>query len=225
MERPASELADVRRLNNTDPDKTKTKTKERGKPRRWVAKGALGAVAMSLLVATTASASSSPEQAPKIESEPAAEAEQSARAGLPVEFMVAEAEHQAVELFSYIEAAKQEEARKVGEYITALQAIRASDAAAAASRRPVYGGAPANDVLACIRNRESGGDYSIYNSGGSGAAGAYQFMPSTWNSIASSVGRMDLVGVDPAQASPADQDAMAASLYAQQGTAPWGGGC
>ena len=97
MERPASELADVRRLNNTDSDKTKTKTKERGKPRRWVAKGALGAVAMSLLVATTASASSSPEQAPKIESEPAAEAEQSARAGLPVEFMVAEAEHQAVD--------------------------------------------------------------------------------------------------------------------------------
>src|SRR3989338_4046979 len=111
MERPASELADVRRLNNTDPDKTKTK--ERGKPRRWVAKGALGAVAMSLLVATTASASSSLEQAaPKIASEPATEAEQSARVGLPVEFLAAEAEHQAVELFAYLEASKQEEARK-----------------------------------------------------------------------------------------------------------------
>jgi hypothetical protein len=34
-----------------------------------------------------------------------------------------------------------------------------------------------------------------------------------------------LVGVDPAQAAPADQDAMAQALYAQQGSAPWGGGC
>lgn len=81
------------------------------------------------------------------------------------------------------------------------------------------------DFLSCVRNRESGGDYGVYNSGGSGAAGAYQFMPGTWNSIAASVGRSDLVGVDPAQASPADQDAMAAALYAQQGSAPWGGYC
>jgi hypothetical protein len=81
------------------------------------------------------------------------------------------------------------------------------------------------DFLACIRQRESGGDYTIYNSGGSGAAGAYQFLPGTWSSIAAAVGRGDLVGMDPAQASPADQDAMAAALYAQQGSAPWGGAC
>jgi len=81
------------------------------------------------------------------------------------------------------------------------------------------------DFLSCVRNRESGGDYGVYNSGGSGAAGAYQFLPGTWNSIAASSGRGDLVGVDPAQASPADQDAMAAALYAQQGASPWGGSC
>jgi hypothetical protein len=81
------------------------------------------------------------------------------------------------------------------------------------------------DFLACVRQRESGGDYTVYNSGGSGAAGAYQFLPGTWDSTAASIGRGDLVGVDPAQASPADQDAMAAALYAQQGAAPWGGGC
>lgn len=79
--------------------------------------------------------------------------------------------------------------------------------------------------LACVRNRESGGIYTIYNSGGSGAAGAYQFMPATWDSTAAHAGRPDLVGVDPATASPADQDAMAQELYAWQGTAPWGGGC
>jgi len=68
-------------------------------------------------------------------------------------------------------------------------------------------------------------DNTVHNTGGSGASGAYQFMPGTWNSIAASSGRPDLVGVDPAAASPADQDAMASALYAQQGSSPWGGYC
>ena len=84
---------------------------------------------------------------------------------------------------------------------------------------------PNGSFLDCVRNRESGGDYTIHNSGGSSASGAYQFMPRTWNSLAESIGRLDLVGVDPASASPADQDAMAAALYAQQGSSPWGGYC
>jgi hypothetical protein len=81
------------------------------------------------------------------------------------------------------------------------------------------------DFLSCVRNRESGGNYGVYNEGGSGASGAYQFLPGTWNAIAESAGRPDLVGVDPAQAMPSDQDAMAQALYTEQGTAPWGGGC
>ncbi len=80
--------------------------------------------------------------------------------------------------------------------------------------------------LACVRARESGGDYTIHElSGASQAAGAYQFLPSTWDSTATAIGRFDLVGIDPAAASPADQDAMAHALYAMQGMAPWGGGC
>ena len=77
-------------------------------------------------------------------------------------------------------------------------------------RASVYSNSNPGDFLSCVRNRESGGNYGVYNSGGSGAAGAYQFLPGTWNSIAASSGRSDLVGVDPAQAAPADQDAMAA---------------
>jgi hypothetical protein len=125
-------------------------------------------------------------------------------------------------------------AQVVGEYITSVAAAQAAQAQAAeaaqsAAAQPanpaVYSSTDPGGFLSCVRNRESGGDYSVYNSGGSGAAGAYQFLPSTWNSIAASSGRGDLVGVDPAQASPADQDAMAQALYAQQGSAPWGGEC
>jgi hypothetical protein len=82
-----------------------------------------------------------------------------------------------------------------------------------------------SSFLDCVRARESGGDYTVHNYGGSGASGAYQFLPSTWNNTAASAGRPDLIGVDPAAASPADQDAMAAALYGQQGSSPWGGYC
>ena len=111
--------------------------------------------------------------------------------------------------------------------VNAKIAQDAADKAAAQKQQAteVTSNSNPGDFLSCVRNRESRGNYGIYNSSGSGAAGAYQFLPSTWNSIAASSGRGDLVGVDPAQASPADQDAMARALYAQQGAAPWGGSC
>jgi muramidase (phage lysozyme) len=113
----------------------------------------------------------------------------------------------------------------VVDYVASLEAAEAAQAARTPSGSATYSSSYPGDFLACVRQRESGGNYSIYNAGGSGAAGAYQFMPGTWNSIAASSGRGDLVGIDPAQASPADQDAMAQALYAQQGAGPWGGGC
>jgi muramidase (phage lysozyme) len=81
------------------------------------------------------------------------------------------------------------------------------------------------DVRIGVTSREVPGGITIHNSGGSGASGAYQFVPGTWNAIAAASGRGDLVGVDPASASPADQDAMALALYGQRGSAPWGGYC
>lgn len=78
---------------------------------------------------------------------------------------------------------------------------------------------PDAGAWAALRECESGGDYSITNRTGK-YRGAYQFDRSTWNSVA---GRNDpsLVGVDPAAAAPADQDAMAAALYAERGARPW----
>lgn len=78
---------------------------------------------------------------------------------------------------------------------------------------------PSADQWAAMRNCESGGDYSITNPSGK-YRGAYQFDRSTWNSVAERHAPA-LVGVDPAAASPADQDAMALALYTERGARPW----
>jgi hypothetical protein len=130
-------------------------------------------------------------------------------------------------------AAKQREA--IASYVDATQRAAAARAAARHRRsnavRSTSGtprGANASSpggFLACVRRHESGGNYAALN-GRSGTAGAYQFMPGTWNNTARSAGRPDLVGVNPAAANAADQDALAQHLYATQGAAPWTGtGC
>lgn len=78
------------------------------------------------------------------------------------------------------------------------------------SARPAYAGgrwAIPRYIVMC----ESGGDYRARNP--SGAGGAYQIMPGTFHAYGG-------VG-DPASASPAMQDAVAARIYAAQGAAPW----
>jgi len=78
--------------------------------------------------------------------------------------------------------------------------------------------------LSCVRQRESGGNYSVVNPAGP-YLGAYQFLQSTWNVSAAHAGRSDLVGVPANQASPYDQDEVAWALYQWQGPGPWGGSC
>jgi hypothetical protein len=91
--------------------------------------------------------------------------------------------------------------------------------APSASSNVASSGGPSASAWAALRNCESGGSYSITNPSGK-YRGAYQFDQSTWNSIA---GRHapGLVGVDPAAASPSDQDAMARALYSERGSDPW----
>jgi len=140
-----------------------------------------------------------------------------------VEYVRAVEWQQFVDFIHGIEAAQRQA------FLDALAAEQAAHArpavtqTASAAPAPVSGGN--GGFLDCVKQRESRGDYTVHNTQGSGASGAYQFLPSTWDSIASSSGRSDLVGMDPAAASPGDQDAMAAELYAQQGNAPWGGAC
>ncbi len=78
--------------------------------------------------------------------------------------------------------------------------------------------------LACIRTRESHGNYRAVSANGM-YRGAYQFTQSSWDLAANHAGRHDLVGVLPDRASPAAQDAMALVLYEWMGSAPWGGAC
>jgi hypothetical protein len=85
-------------------------------------------------------------------------------------------------------------------------------------RLPVAPG-PSAEQWAALRQCESGGDYAITNPSGK-YRGAYQFDRRTWNSVAERYAPR-LVGVDPAAASPADQDAMALALYGERGHRPW----
>jgi hypothetical protein len=95
---------------------------------------------------------------------------------------------------------------------------------------PNYGGTPGTSphhddpFLACVRARESGGNYGAVNPAGP-YLGAYQFFQATWNGAAAHAGRMDLVGVPANVATPYDQDEVAWSLYRWQGAGPWGGHC
>lgn len=79
--------------------------------------------------------------------------------------------------------------------------------------------------LTCVRGVESGGNYQALSPGGQ-YRGAYQFLQATWDSTANHIGARDLIGVDPASASPTLQDDMAWALYQWQGSGPWAGdGC
>jgi len=140
----------------------------------------------------------------------------------PVVSLVRDA--QAREIASFVHDA---EAQAIGDFLNSIAAQQASQGRryVPAASGNTGGGGDNGDFLSCVRWRESRGDYSVHNSQGSGASGAYQFMPGTWNSIAGAEGRSDLVGMDPAAAAPGDQDAMAVALYNQQGASPWGGGC
>jgi hypothetical protein len=76
----------------------------------------------------------------------------------------------------------------------------------------------------CTFAHESGGNYQIVSRDGL-YYGAWQFAIGTWNAVASRMGRGDLVGVLPSDASPADQDAVAHTLWSESGNRPWGGRC
>ena len=73
-----------------------------------------------------------------------------------------------------------------------------------------------NDHLKAIAERESGGDLKAVNPS-SGAAGKYQFLQSTWDSVAPA----QYKGVSPTEAPESVQDAAAVKLYNEVGASQW----
>ncbi|MEB6066291.1 transglycosylase family protein [Staphylococcus arlettae] len=73
-----------------------------------------------------------------------------------------------------------------------------------------------NSHLQQIAQRESGGDITAINPS-SGAAGKYQFLQSTWDSVAPA----EYVGQSPASAPESVQDAAAVELYNSAGASQW----
>ena len=81
---------------------------------------------------------------------------------------------------------------------------------------------PTEEQWEALRQCESSGNYRAISIAPAGRyRGAYQFSRSTWDWVAPQIGADYLVGVDPAEASPADQDRMAKALWDINGWAPW----
>ena len=74
--------------------------------------------------------------------------------------------------------------------------------------------------LGALRACESGGNYSIVSSNGL-YHGAYQFLPSTWDSTARASGMGEWAGTLPSNAPAGVQDAMAINLYNMSGRGQW----
>ncbi|ERH35754.1 transglycosylase [Staphylococcus equorum UMC-CNS-924] len=73
-----------------------------------------------------------------------------------------------------------------------------------------------NSHLQAIAERESGGDLKAVNPS-SGAAGKYQFLQSTWNSVAPE----EYQGQSPTEAPESVQDQAAMDLYESEGASQW----
>ncbi len=80
-------------------------------------------------------------------------------------------------------------------------------------------GGPSAAQWEALRGCESGGRYDAVNPNGR-YRGAYQFSQATWDWVAG-IASPGLIGVDPAAAAPADQDALALKLWELRGSSPW----
>lgn len=116
------------------------------------------------------------------------------------------------------------EARVEQAVLAHRRAARAATGGVATGRSQFVADATWLAFKECTLAIESGGNYRIVSPDGR-YYGAWQFAIPTWNAVAGRMGRHDLVGVLPSEASPEDQDAVAHALWLESGNRPWGGRC
>jgi hypothetical protein len=119
---------------------------------------------------------------------------------------------------------ERQEVERIEREAEAERMERARQDASVSVARPRSG---TSDAAACTRAHESdtAGGYHAYNPAGP-YYGAYQFLRSTWDNVARAMGRDDLVGILPSDASPADQDAAFWALWDDgRGASHFGGRC
>jgi Transglycosylase-like domain len=150
-------------------------------------------------------------------------------AGARAELADAEREQQEALAAYFAALAATAEQERITREQEAARASAVAGTVAAPAPAPASTGSCVGDLacfLACTRAHESdsAGGYAAVSPDGI-YRGAYQFDQSTWNSVADSIGRGDLVGISPAAASASDQDTLAAALYRMRGNQPWGGRC
>jgi len=100
---------------------------------------------------------------------------------------------------------------RIGEWVSEIEAAEAASRAAAEETVGRWLGGPFS-IPTYIVMCESGGDYSAVNPG-SGAGGAYQILPSTW-ALYGGQGA-------PQDAPKAEQDRIAAEIWADSGGSAW----
>ena len=146
-----------------------------------------------------------------------------ARAQAIVEFAVtAQQERKQAELLADQAAQAAEEARLAEEQRQAdLDYSTSASPTTVAPATPAIPGGPTAEQWDDLRRCESTNNYQAVNPTGS-YRGAYQFSRQTWDWIASIFDHVNhLEGVDPIEASPADQDLMAQTLYDFRGPGQW----
>lgn len=108
----------------------------------------------------------------------------------------------------------------IGGYALFARPDPSADLQLAAAAQPAEPSAPPDDNgWEELRFCESTGTYDIDT--GNTFYGAYQFTWETWRSTASQIGLESISRTNPAEASPAIQDAMAAALYDERGDDAW----
>jgi hypothetical protein len=141
-----------------------------------------------------------------------AEAQKLAKVATFYNAVTAQEETNYLKEFAFLKALAAQRAAAAAQQASAAAAAARAQAAVTPDPAPSGTGSDATSTntpdWSCIRQHESGGDYS------EGGGGAYQFELGTWEGLTG-------LGTPAEDSPPGVQDAAALTLFSQRGWAPW----